>query len=324
MKRLAVLALLLLAACKQPPVTDQVTVQFYEHRNTITVTATTDFNRTSQNPRIESARIAALAGTDPWSIRFARVSPVDEDVTFSRHRGTLDQVTRRITIPADDLQRVFSDTSITVNLLEGEGWRELSLYPGTSSRASREQIRLFEEHLNAWSEEVARYFIAIDHLYDYLDENPHRAKFIFATQENDEESPVLEEEKPLVEAVGNAMERILSRLEEQEDQAYSFAEAADLIFNPFPAKMTIRVPREKDLVIEPVNLVEALTSLEGKWVSPDPLAALLTKDGEEPLTSEQLAAMPRHSTSVINATEIATAIREQLARPQTYTIRWQD
>ena len=323
MKRLGVLALLLVAACAQPPVTDQVTVQFHENSNAITVTATTDFKRDSQSPRVESARIAALGGTDPWSIRFARLSPVDEDVTFSRHRGTLDQVTRRITIPADDLQRVFSDTSITVNLIEGEGWRELSLYPGTSSRASREQIRLFDEELNVWSQDVARYFIAVDHLYDYLDENPHRAKFIFATQENEKESPVLEEEQPLVDAVGNAMERILSRLEEQEDQAYSFAEAADLIFNPFPAKMTIRVPREKDLVIEPVNLVEALASLEGKWISPDPLAALL-KDEEEALTSEQLAAMPRHSTSVINATEIANAIREQLARPQTYTIRWSE
>ena len=59
MKRLAVLALLLLAACAQPPVTDQVTVQFYEDRNTITVTATTDFKRDSQNPRVESARIAS-------------------------------------------------------------------------------------------------------------------------------------------------------------------------------------------------------------------------------------------------------------------------
>lgn len=320
-KRIAALALLLLAACAQPPVTDHVTVQFHEDREEITVTAKTDFKRDSRSPRVESARIAALGGTDPWSIRFARVSPVDEDVTFSRHRGTLDEVTRRITIPADDLQRVFSDTSITVNLIEGEGWRELSLYPGTSSRASREQIRHFNEQLTSWSQDVAGYFIAVDHLYDYLDEHPHRAKFIFDSQTSEEDSPVLEEEKPLVEAVGNAMERIIDRADEQEDESYSFAEAADLIFNPFPAQMTIRVPREKDLVIEPVNLFEAIASLEGKWISPDPLAALLKDDGT---TSEQLAAMPRQSTSVVNATEIANAIREQLARPQSYTIRWSE
>jgi hypothetical protein len=322
MKRLGVLAaLLLLAACAQPPVTDQVTVQFYEDREEITVTAKTDFKRDSQNPRVESARIAALGGTDPWSIRFARVSPIDEDVTFSRHRGTLEQVTRRITIPADDLQRVFSDTSITVNLIEGEGWRELSLYPGTSSRASRDQIRVFNEQLNTWSQDVARYFTTIDHLYDYLDENPHRAKFVFAALVNEKDSAVLEDEEPLVQAVISAMERIAERMDEQEEQSYSFAEAADLIFNPFPARMTIRVPGEKDLVIESVDLFEAIASLEGKWISPDPLAALLK---DESPTSEQLAALPRQSTSVINAAEIAMAIREQLARPQTYTIRWRD
>jgi len=320
-KQLAALALLLFAACARLPVQDELTVQFHDDRDEITVTARTtfDLNARTQRQRIETARNAALAGNDAWAVRFGRLSPRAEDVTFSRTRGELERVTRSIVIPADDLQRIFADTSITVGLIRGEGWRELTFYPGTSSRASREQVRHFESQLNDWSQEVARYFTAIDHLYDYLDENPHRAKFVFAALVNEEDAPVLDDELPLVEAVVHAMERIADRMDAAEGESATFAEEADLIYNPFPAKVTVRVPGEKDLVIEQIDLFKALAALEGTFVSPDPLAALLQ---EKAPTPEQLAEMPRTSRSVLNAGEVAGAIREQLAQPRTVAIRW--
>ena len=320
MKRgLAALALLVLAACGRPPVRDEVTVQFFEEGNGIAVTAQTSFDRGNMSPRVESARAAALANQDAWAVRFARLSPQEEEVTFSRHRGELERVTRKVHIPADDLQRVFADTAITVSLIAGEGWHELTFYPGSSSRASREQAAHFESQLNAWSNEVARYFTAIDHLYDYLGENPQRAKYVFAALLNEKDSPVLEDEEPLVTAAVAAMERIADRMDAAEGDALTFAEEADLVYNPFPAKVTVRVPREKDLVIEPVDLFAAIAALEGTWITPDPLAALLQ---EEQPTAEQLAALPRESRTVVNGGEIAGAIREQLARPRTYSIRW--
>lgn len=317
--RLGALALLLLAACARPPVRDEVTVQFFEEGSEIAVTAVTSFDHGSMSRRVEAARTAALAGLDPWSVRFARLSPQSEEVTFTKHRGELERVTRSIRIPADDLQRIFSDTSVTVSLIDGEGWRELTFYPGSSSRASREQTAHFESQLNTWSNDVARYFTAIDHLYDYLDENPHRAKFVFAALVNEQDAAVLEDEEPLVTAVVAAMETIAERMDAAETESMSFAEEADLIYNPFPARLTVRVPREKDLVIEPVDLFKAIAALEGKWVTPDPLAALLK---EESPTAEQLAALPRQSRTVINGGEIAGAIREQLAQPRSYSIRW--
>ncbi len=317
--RLAALALLVLAACARPPVRDEVTVQFFEEGDEIAVTAVTSFDHGSMSRRVEAARTAALAGQDPWSVRFARLSPQSEEVTFTKHRGELDRVKRSIRIPADDLQRIFADTSVTVSLIEGEGWRELTFYPGSSSRASREQTAHFESQLSTWSNEVARYFTAIDHLYDYLDENPQRAKFVFAALVNEKEAAVLEDEEPLVTAVVGAMERIAERMDAAEAESFTFAEAADLIYNPFPAKLTVRVPREKDLVIEPVDLFKAIAALEGKWITPDPLAALLK---EESPTAEQLAALPRESRTVVNGGEIADAIREQLAQPRTYSVRW--
>src|SRR5687767_4522544 len=307
-RKLAVAALLVLAACGRPPVRDEVTVQFHDDREEITVTAETWFDRGSDNQRVEAARAAALQGLDPWSVRFARLDPQYEEVTFARQQGELERVTRRIRIPAEDLQRVFSDTSITVNLIRGDGWRELSFFPGSSSRASREQTRHFDQKLRSWSEEVARYFVAIDHLYDYLDENPHRTKFVFAALLNEKDAGVLQDEEPLLEAVIKAMERIGEQMDADEESAFTFAEEADLIYNPFPARMVIRVPREKELVIERVDLFETIAALEGKWISPDPLAALLK---EESPTSEQLARLPRKSASVINASHIETAIRDR-------------
>jgi hypothetical protein len=312
---------LLLAACGRPPIRDEVTIQFHEDRDDITVTAETWFDRGRGNERVNAARTAAVQGLDDWSVRFARLDPKSDEVTFARHQGELERVTRRIHIPSDDLQRVFSDTSITVNLVRSDGWQELSLIPGTSSRATREQTRHFNGELRAWSEEVARYFVAIDHLYDYLDENPHRARFVFAALLNEKDAGVLEDELPLLEAAVNAMERIGERMDATENDAFTFAEEADLIYNPFPARMVIRVPHEKDLVIERVDLFKTIAALEGKWISPDPLAALL-KDASP--TSEQLAELPRKSASVINPSEIETAIREELVQPRTYSIRWTD
>ena len=108
-------------------------------------------------------------------------------------------------------------------------------------------------------------------------------------------------------------------MDDTEGSAWSFAEEADLIYNPFPARITVRAPGEKDLVIEPVDLYKAIASLEGRWIEPDPLAALLKNEIPPP---EDLAKLPRKSANVVNADEIAAAIKEQLARPKTYSIRW--
>lgn len=324
-KGLAALALLVLAACTKPPVTDEVTIQFFEDHDDVRITAETKFAMNSDSPRVDAARTAAITGIDPWTVRFNRINPELDHITFERERGDLERVVHVVRVPAEDLQRVFSDTSVTLQVLRGEGWRELSLYFGSTPRATREQQRQFDDALKSWSHDVAHYFIAIDHLYDYMDENPHRAEALFAAlvASKEEDPPlVAEEELPFIEAVMASMDRIGLRMDAVQGDAATLSELADLIYNPFPAKLTIRAPREKDLVIEPVDLFQEITSLEGKWISPDPLAALLK--AEEMPSAADLAAMPRKSASVVDASEIERTIREQLARPKTYTYRWRD
>lgn len=344
MKRVLTAAMLVIlaASCAKPPVSDEVTIEPSKDGDSVVVTAETTFMLNPPNElmkrRIENARTAALSGTDPWSIRFSRLTPAQERFTMEKDHGDLARVTRAVRVRTEDLQQVFSDANITVDLLRGDGWSELRFYPGTNGRATREQQRQFEGELAAWSQDVARYFTAVHGLYTYLGAAPQRAEYVFAALLDEKnvdgtDAQVLEEEQPLVEGVVAAMEKIGDRMDEQEGRAATFAEEADLVFNPFPARITVRAPRDitsmegftaqkgSDVTIEPVDLFATIAAMEGKWITPDPLAALLR---EEKPTAAQIARLERTSTAVVTSSEVARAIREQLARPKTYTVRWKN
>jgi hypothetical protein len=315
-------------------VQDEVTIQFGRNSEFVNVTAETRFEMKATTPeiekRVDAARDAAQHSLDAWSARFSRLTPESETVTMRRERGTLERVTRTVVIPTDDLPRIFSDCAFTVFAKHGE----LTFYPGTSTRATREQQRRFDEELDAWSGDVTRYFRAVRVLYRYLDAQPARAKEIFAAliAGKEEEAPLPEEEQPLVQAVLDAEEKVAERMDAQTGRAESFAEMADLIYNPFPARMVVRLPNapyavegftkaNNDVVIEPVDLLKVVSSLEGRWISPDPLANLIR---EEIPTAYQLAAMPRKAEPVSSTSDVAAALREQLVRPRVYTVRWRD
>lgn len=326
MRRIAAAAsLLVAAACAQPPVRDDVTIDFSRDDDRVVVTAQTTFDKHAKN----EARNAALTGTDAWSARFARVTPEIEELSFRKRGGVLERVTRSARVRPEELQQLFADSNVTVHVTHGDGWRELALYPGTSNRASREVQREFNESLESWSADVATYLTAMQHLYSYLDENPQRARYVFAAVLNEKDSFVLDEEAPFVEAVRNAMDDIASRMDIEEGSGVHIAEAADLVFNPFPARIDVNVPADvlsssgftKELTIEPVNLLDAVSALEGRWVSPDPLVMLLR---DQSPASEQLAKLPRRAEMMVRPEDIADAVREQLARPKAYVVRWRD
>lgn len=340
--RFAALCLLLaIAACRRPP-TDEVTIDFRGEGETVAVTAVTAIPANPSNEamrrRYETARAAALANTDAWAVRFARVRAAEDSATFHRERGTLTRVTRTATIPPDDLQLLFADANITVKTFHGDGWRELAFFPGSSTRATREQQRQFDAELMAWSREASAYFRAVHDLYRYLEHNPGRARWLFAavfSEQNEDGTPVavLEEETPLVEAVQLAMSNIADRMDAREGEAETIDEEADLIFNPFPARVVIRTPgsvlssegftatNDGAPAIEPIDLYAMLTALEGKWISPDPLAALLR---DEKTASSELADAERRSTALVTDRDIANELRARLQRPKSYVVRWRE
>jgi hypothetical protein len=312
-----VAALVLAAACTRRPA-DELTIDFSRDDDRIIVTAESALETTAE-------RDAAIAGVDPWAVRLGRVNADFERTTFEKTRGTLDRVVHSIRIPRRDLQQVFSDTSITVHLTTADSTSELTFYPATSTRASREQQEHFNAALARWSAAVARYYDAVHRLYGYMDATPDRVHALYEAilAPADVVLPALfEEEQPYVDQLLRTMDELAARMDEEERDALLYAEEADLLFNPFPAKVTVNVPGDvKPLVIEPIDLYEKIKVLEGRWISPDPLLAFLR---EETVTAGDLARAPRRSTLNVRASDIEAALREQFSRPETYSIRWRE
>jgi len=336
-RRLLPLLLLFAVACAQPPVNEDMTIEF-ANDDSVTVTVVTTFNASPRTEaarkRVDAAREAAQAGTDAWSVRFGRLSPESEEVTMKRLHGELNSVTRSVRIAEDELQHLFSDTPVTVSVMRGEGWRELAIYPGSAGRATREQQRRFNEQLDAWSGDVARYINTVYRLYAYLDHHPDRANDVYVAlmadpERKEETTPLTEQEEPLVKAVIESIGRMWERVQRENAQAESLDESADLIFNPFPATIQLRLPNEviskegfgDELVIVPVALDKAIAALEGRWISPDLLSESLRDEHIDP---KRLAALPRRAISVANADEVAAALKEQFALPRRYVVRWRD
>ena len=340
MKRAFVLTLALTACGIRSPIRQQVALDFNEPAN-VRVTATTSIddsliNSDEMRRRVADFRDALSGSRDEWSLRFAPLDPIAERNVVEKSAGAITRVERSITIPRAQLQRVFADTNITIEATNGDGFSELAIYPGASSRATRQQKAQVESTLHAWSADAARYLTAMHQLYSYLDQNPQRAKFVFTRMLDDENAPVLEEEQALVEGVGRAADGITERLRAAERDAVAVDEQFDRAFNPFPAEITVHVPSEasavegfekkdRQFVIAHRGLVDALQTLTGRWLSPDPLLILQTRKDDDPeLTAAAIAAMPRHSTAVVTAADIEAAVIEQLKPANTYRLRWVD
>ena len=343
LRRLALAAFaLLLGACgMRGPVASRVTIAPLNDPNRLSITVATDIESHTAGPameaRVTEIREALLAGRDEWSPRFASVPAEAERIVIERKYGLLRHVEHSATIDPDDLQRFFSDTGMTLTLTRGEGWTELTIYPGASTRATRAQREHVEKTLAAWSQDAARYFNAVDRLYLFLAQHPQRAEGIFDMLLGDRQRPPNEEEQALVDTVTDAMDRLTQRLQADEADAITIDEEFDLVYSPFSAEMAVHTPRDitqfehfekraTDLaVIHRAGILDAMSALEGRWLSPDPLAILLragqTDDSKLP-SPASVAALPRRSTPALTASEVQKAVIEELRPASVYRVRW--
>lgn len=338
----ALLLVVAFASCG-PAVNDQVTIDFETNDPTVVrVSASTSID--SGKPRndavaarIRAAQEAILAGRDDWTDRFTRVNPETERLTMEKRGGVLSRYEHSGTIPIDALPRFFSDFPMTLQVTRGEGWAELSIYAGASSRATRQQREHFHAELARRSASVARYFEAMHRLYSYLDANPGRAENVYRQITVDQDDQILaanEEERALIVGVRRAIEQLVD--ESTDDSAYTFAEEADLVLNPFPAEIAVHTPGEilavegftkhdaQRVDIPRPALLEAVAGLEGRWVSPDFFAMLMRADklGQQEPDFATLARQERKSTAVVSASEVAAALTEQMRPPSRFRVRW--
>ncbi len=315
-----------------------LTLTFDDSGERVTVAAATSIPTTKDSKdraRDDRLREDVLAGRDEWGLRFANANPESYRVVFDRAKGELIRAERSARIDTSDLQKIFFDVSVSAVVTRGDGWAELAIYPGTSTRATRPQRDDAEKKLRAYSERAVRYFAAVRTMYDYMNEHPPRAKEIFAglfRDEDDAQQPLLStEERDLVIVLRTALNALTG-----DDDTEQLEAEADLVYNPLPARIVVHVPgeplavegfaigKDRDLIAEPPSLLEAVASLEGRWVTPDPLAFATRPDaGSDPASEAALiAAMPRRASAVVGAIEVSDAIVQKLRPAPRYRVRW--
>jgi hypothetical protein len=270
---------------------------------------------------------------DTWEQRFARIEPSSERITIEKAHGRIASYEHSATVPADDLQRFFSDVDLTLQHTRGDGFDELTIYPATSSRATRAERDELERRMHEAAQRFVAYVRAMRHLYDYLDAAPGRAESVFTQLFAEEDEQVLaasEEENALILDARHAMTAVVDTAPEPK-ALDRFVDLADRVYDPFPAVITIRLPHAltsadgfkridaKTVRAEVTSPGEALVALEGRWVSPDPLAAVFSKSDFD---AKKAAREPRHAALSLTADEVASAFTEQLRPKSVYRVRW--
>ncbi|HEX3107542.1 MAG TPA: hypothetical protein VHU41_00505 [Thermoanaerobaculia bacterium] len=334
MKRFAIAAVaLMLSACGiKPAVENRLSLVFYEDPSRVHVNTSIHIDDPDNKviaQRVDALRDAIAGNRDEWAMRFAGLNIDNERIILDRTNGRVTGVERLTTIDRNELPKFFNDMAITVSLLPNNGYTELTIIPGTSSRATRQQRERVLATLHAWSGEAAAYVDALSHLYEYLDANPESAQAVFTIllADHDQKS-VNDEEQALIEKVWTTVDRLSERMRPKDTDAYVVDEEFDLVFNPFPGEIVVVTPKtasgvenfdKRDpttFVIPRRGLLDAVSSLDGKWVSPDPFAM---STHPKP---DQLAKMPRHWSAVVTASEIESAVSERLKPASVYRVRW--
>lgn len=339
MKRFAIVAAaaaaLLLSACGvKPAVENRLSLVFYEDPSRVHVNTSIHIEDPDNKviaQRVDNLREAIAGNRDEWATRFSGLNIDNERVSVDRRYGRITDVERQTTIDRNELPKFFNDMSVTVSLLPNNGYTELTIIPGASTRATRQQRERVLATLHDWSTDAAAYVDALAHLYEYLDANPERAQpaFTILLADRDQKS-VNDQEQALIEKVWATADRLSDRLRPKETDAFMVDEEFDLVFNPFPGEIDVVTPKtasgiegfdKRDattFIIPRRGLLDAISSLDGKWISPDPLVMSIRGDPKP----EQLAKMPRHWSPLVTASEIEGAVSERLKPASVYKVRW--
>jgi hypothetical protein len=351
------LLLLSVLSCFEPPVREALRLRFLPG-GAVLATSTVEIDDEEvedANPalarRLDDARRMLLDGSDAWGVRFAAANAAAERFAWEKQLGVL-RTARRSALFAEprDLEALFRDTSLAVTYAADpqRGVAELAIVPGPSTRASRQQREETERTLAAWSGAVADYLRTVQELYAYLDERPGRARPCFASlfgkrlSEQDAKSvgKLTAEEEGKLDRLDDAMGKILEILAVPKGAAYSPDEVSHLVYDPFPARLSVKLPGapmelegfQKDpdgvLTVPSPGLWQALRSLQGRWLSPDP-AVLYVEGGREgkgaDFDLEGFLTQPRQAVPahlLPTAPEVRTEIEARLKPASLYHAAW--
>lgn len=340
-----------LAACFEPPVLETLDLRFLRDGSfVVTSTVEVSDEKGEANPaltrRLAQVRQELEEGSDPWGRRFASLEPAAERFAWEKQLGALRRGTRAaLATEPERLHAFFGDTSLGVSYEIREGIAELAITPGSPARASRSQRDEVERTLDAWSGHVAAYLKEAGDLWTYLDERPDRAhpclgtlfEDLLADDVREKLEPLTAEELERIDRLRQAMEQVMAVLLVPEGADHSPDELSHLVYDPFPARLTVRLPGRpleapegfavdrdgKALVAAGPGLWQALQSLEGRWLTPDPALLYVQRDGrdqKEPLDLAALVALPHRSEPAPSADEVRKALEDRLHPEPLYRV----
>jgi hypothetical protein len=344
---LALLSLALFVSCFEPPVQEDLRLRFLPNgafvaTSTVEITDPQDSNPALAR-RLAATRQAALDGTDAWGPRFASLEPGAERFSWEKRLGEVHKATRSaVATEPESLSRFFSDTSlaVTYTVRPEDGTAELTIAAGPSARATRAQRKEMERTLGDWSGHVKEYLGATQKLYEYLDDHPDRAEACFSALFKDllsegEPEKLVPEEQRLVDRLNDTMENVLAVLLVPAGEDHSPDEISRLVYDPFPARFTVTLPGSPlevegferkeggELTVQGVGLWDALQSLEGRWVSPDPVLVYVKNRGQEgSFDLETFLGQPRRAEPAPTAKEVRQALAAQLSPEPFYRLTW--
>ncbi len=350
--RTGILTLLLgLAACFEPPVLETLDLRFLRDGSFV-VTSTVELSKLDQptNPalvrRLTRVRQELEEGSDAWGQRFAALDPAAERFTWEKQLGEIRRGTRSAVAgePAG-LRAFFGDTSLDVSYDIRDGVAELTIAPGAPARATRRQREEVERTLDAWSGHVSTYLKEAGALWSYLDDRPDRTRpclgalfeDLLATEVREGLAPLTETERERIDHLQESMREVMEVLGVPEGADHSPDELSHLVYDPFPARLTVRLPGPplekpegfavedggKALVAAGPGLWEALRSLEGRWLTPDPVLFYVERGGpgqEEPLNLDALVALSRRAGPAPSADEVRAVLEERLRPAPLYRV----
>lgn len=299
--------------------------------------------------RLEQLAQQIERGDDSWSREVARLEPARERIASEREAGRLVLAERSVDlVDPRDLAPVFAASGVDYAFGVVGGTATLTLRPGSSRRATGRDRAAYQASIGPWLQAAGAYVAALRALYGYLEVEPSRARACLGPLVADvldddvkESLPELrEEEQSLVDAVNEAMNALASvfRAQEASDEGYSLDEISNLVHDPFPAPLTIRLPRAPlevtgfeageggTLVVGGTSLWSAWLAVAAKVVEPDPLREVVTRFratvGEPaPLDLDNFAALPRFAEAV-DARALGERIALRLEPAPLYQVSW--
>lgn len=350
MKRaFAVLAFVaLVAGCFPDPVEESLVITFGDGDDISVENFTAIHDDAGENTplaaRLSVVRDELIAERDPWSLRFARLSPDEESYTREKAAGKVSRVTRSAKVTENDLVRLLSDFA-TVNLVAGTGWRELTITTGRPERANSRQKADVERQLDEWTHKYINYLAATMRLYGYLNDEPLRAKSIFMVLFGDlmpepapADAPLLtDDEKEMVTNVRATMDELSNAMSENGGGTYTFEELTRLVYDPLPCDLTVKLNGSvlesegfeksdaQTVKIPKLSVQGSLLQLEDHWIAPDPFLARLRVDPDEgPFDLAAFLEKERSMSPLPSPESMRKAIDQVLTPGSKYRVRWEE